>query len=118
MSTREEFTGPAHIAAMMLLSGYALRTWRLREGLTLEEAGAVLGCTGGHLSRIERGARIGPTPEHCAKAIGITAEEFLAPCPTCGWDPPERFACPDCGTAQSAARVAAEIVSWIAKGGS
>jgi transcriptional regulator with XRE-family HTH domain len=117
-SSREEFTGPAHMAAMLTLSGYALRTWRLREGLTLEAAGKVLGCSSGHLSRIERGARLGPTPEHCAKAIGVTVEEFLAPCPACGWDPPDRWACPDCGTVQSAAQVAAEIASWITRAGS
>jgi Helix-turn-helix domain len=123
VSPREEFTGPAHMAAMLMLSGYALRTWRHGGRLTLAEAARALGCTDGHLSRVERGIRLGPTPEHAARALGMTVEEFLEPCRACGWNPSRRFlerngCCPSCGTGQSAAHVAAEIVSWMTRGGS
>jgi transcriptional regulator with XRE-family HTH domain len=118
VSTREDFTGPAHLAAHVMLTGYALRTWRVRKGLTLAQMGLLLGCTDGHLSRVERGVRVGPTPAHIAAALGMTEEEFLAPCGGCGWNPPEGTVCPGCGTAQSAVRLAEEIVSWLLRGGS
>jgi transcriptional regulator with XRE-family HTH domain len=116
-SAREEFTGPAHLAAMLMLSGYALRTWRARYGSTLAEMAARLGCTDGHLSRVERGTRLGPTPEHAARALGMTVAEFLEPCRRCEWTPYDGT-CPECGTSQSAGQVAAEIVSWLVRGGS
>lgn len=116
-SRREEFSGPAHLAAMSMLTGYALCTWRTRTGLSLEQAGKILGCTGGHLSRVERGLRIGPTPEHAAEKLGVTVGEFLTPCAGCGWDPPEGTTCAGCGTSQTAEQLAAEIVSWVVWGG-
>jgi transcriptional regulator with XRE-family HTH domain len=117
VSTREEFTGPGHLAALSMLSGYALRTWRARWGLTLAGMAARLGVTEGHLSRVERGVRLGPTPEHAARALGMTVPEFVAPCPECGWSPPAGGFCEFCGTAQSAHQLAEEIVSWITRGG-
>lgn len=123
LSSREEFTGPAHLAAHSMLTGYALRTWRLGSQLTLAEAARALGCTDGHLSRVERGVRLGPTPEHAAASIGVTVGEFLLPCRVCAWNPTRQFLaargyCPQCGTGQSAPQVAAEIVSWLVRGGS
>lgn len=117
VSPREEFSGPAHLGAVSMLTGYALRTWRARQGVTLAEMARALGITDGHLSRVERGVRLGPTPEHAARALGMTVPEFLAPCPDCGWSPPTGSVCGLCGTAQSAHQVADEIVSWITRGG-
>lgn len=117
VSPREEFSGPAHLGAVSMLTGYALRTWRARQGVTLAEMARALDCTDGHLSRVERGARLGPTPGHAAAALGIPATQFLIPCPHCHWNPADGSACEFCGTAQSARQVADEIVSWITRGG-
>lgn len=117
VSVREEFTGPGHLAAVSVLTGYALRTWRARWGLTLAEMAKSLSCTDGHLSRVERGVRLGPTPEHAARALGMTVPEFLSPCSLCHWSPPEGKGCPGCGTSQTAEQLAAEIVSWVVWGG-
>jgi hypothetical protein len=116
VSTREEFTGPAHLAAGAVLVGYALRTWRARNGATLAVAARALGCTDGHLSRVERGVRMGPTPAHTAQALGVDPGFLMTPCPACGWNP-RQGGCRTCGTAQSARQLAAEIVSWIVRGG-
>lgn len=114
---REDFTGPAHLASSVMIVSYALRTYRLREGLTLEQMGARLGRTGGHLSRVERGVRLGPDPAHAAERLGISVAELLRPCEECGWDPGEGTVCWACECAQPAARLAAEIVSWVTAGG-
>jgi len=116
-SPREPFTGPAHMAASFMITGYALRTWRYGAGLNLTQAAARLGMSLSHLSRIERGLRLGPTPEHAAGLLGISVEELTTPCGRCGWTP-RSGTCPECGTSQSAEQVAAEIVSWLVRGGS
>ena len=114
---REDFTGPAHLAASVMIVSYALRTFRLREGMTLEQMGARLGRTGGHLSRVERGLRLGPDPAWAAGKLGVSVRRLLEPCEECGWDPAEGAVCPVCECAQPAARIAAEVISWVTAGG-
>ena len=76
----------------------ATRRLRLEQGLTLRDAGELLGIDASNVSRAEAGARRPPTADELAAAFDVPVEEVLRPCPRCDYDPPAGYCCLRCGT--------------------
>ena len=77
----------------------AIRRFRVEGRMTMGQMAALLGLDRSVISRIERGERSpAMRARGVAKALGITVEELLAPCPHCRYEPDAGYQCLRCGT--------------------
>jgi transcriptional regulator with XRE-family HTH domain len=85
-----------------VLAAHGMRRLRMERGLSLEQAGKLLGIHKSNVLRTERGERAVLPLSKIAGAFGVTEAEVLEPCPRCRYDPPAGYLCLRCGTSREA----------------
>jgi hypothetical protein len=107
---RNDFEDHADMIVTSLLASRGLRRLRIQRGLTITQMSALIGCSVGQISRVERGQRLAPPPAFLADRLEITEAQLMALCPVCAYQPAPGRTCQECGSSEGLTDLMTRVV--------